>query len=161
MQLQFAALLLATATGGVPGPVAGPAESSPGPTTEPTGQLSIVFAQREHTYLDGDQLLRYTPLSGHYEIIQLLRAPERRRGGRCAIFNPRKIRSGKLPPFRKLAYLGGDRLLESDPSSGSFRVLCFNRTAPCDLRASKAPALAEVSPLHHSRRRTPRACPRR
>ena len=161
MQLQFAVLLLATATGGVPGSMAGPAESTSGPASKPTGQLPIVFAQHEHTYLDGDQLLRYMPLSGHYEIIQLLRAPERRRGGRCAIFNPREIRSGKLPPFRKLAYLGGDRLLESDPSSGSFRVLCFNRTAPCDLRASKAPALAEVSPLHHSRRRTPRACPRR
>ena len=33
-----------------------------------------------------------------------------------------------------------ERLLEVDPQNGDFRVLCFNRTAPCSLDAPETPA---------------------
>ena len=49
----------------------------------------------------------------------------------CQTFNPMPLQRGSLPPFRKHAYLGDERLLEVDPQTGDFRVLSFNRTVPC------------------------------
>lgn len=96
------------------------------------------FYRRTHTYLDQDQVMAYDPAAGSYSVLQLIRGSARRSG--CQTFNPMPLRRGELPAFRKHAYLGEERLLEVDPQNGDFRVLCFNRTAPCSLDAPETPA---------------------
>ena len=96
------------------------------------------FYRRTHTYLDQDQVMAYDPAAGSYSVLQMIRGAARRSG--CQTFNPMPLRRGELPAFRKHAYLGEERLLEVDPQNGDFRVLCFNRTAPCSLDAPETPA---------------------
>ena len=88
------------------------------------------FSSKQHAYLDQDQLFQYQPLTGQFSVLQLIRGA-RLRGGACPAVNTLPLQSGTLPPFRTHVYLGHERLLELNPASGEFRVLCFNRTKPC------------------------------
>lgn len=88
------------------------------------------FYRRTHTYLDQDQVLTYDPAVGTYSVLQMIRGSQLRDGA-CPVFNPMPLRRGVLPTYRTHTYLGDDRVLEVDPRSGDYRVLCFNRTVPC------------------------------
>jgi len=98
------------------------------------------FYRRTHTYLDQDQVLTYDPAVGTYSVLQMIRGAQLRDGA-CPVFNPMPLRRGALPTYRTHTYLGDDRVLEVDPRSGDYRVLCFNRTVPCvDVGVAAAPS---------------------
>lgn len=108
------------------------------------GPLSLLattgFYRRTHTYLDKEQVLTYDPAVGTYSVLQMIRGSQLRDGA-CPVFNPMPLRRGVLPAYRTHAYLGDDRVLEVDPRSGDYRVLCFNRTVPCvDVGVAETPS---------------------
>ena len=67
----------------------------------------------------------------HRPILRAAAHPGSATRGACPAVNTLLAAERSVPPFRTHVYLGHERLLELNPASGEFRVLCFNCTKPC------------------------------
>lgn len=100
--------------------------TDPLPTRLNTISFPSVREDHQIVYLGGDMLLIWNETSGDVEVWRY----DRTVLGQVDPFPDRELSdswAGEIEPGRKILYLGGDRVLDWDPASGSHRIWSFDR----------------------------------
>ena len=92
-----------------------------------SGVWKSIKSGHELVYLEGNRLLDWEPSSGHYRIWRY----DRERSGKADPLPGGPVVEGtwkSIADGHQLVYMGGDRILDWEPETGSYRIFAYDRS---------------------------------